>query len=438
MSEAVNIRPSVHVRPWSRAGTRTPIRGIVFVCLWGLTLLTFHMPEGGPSTALGSFAMLKVAVRIFSVGCLGMLLLLNWSHPKRSTVMRRFFFLSLFVGWGIVSVAWSALPKDSLGQVSGLVVLLLLAINFAVLMEGKRDLSIILFHLSGALLTFSTGLLLAHRLYPDVVRFSRFASTAVHPTNASSAASLGILVLVGAYLLWNPRWSRLMLVPGLLIHGYTLFLAQSRTATFLTLALVFAMYFGLKIRRMLPLVVLAASVATIAYLAADPGMKNARSFLSLGSQYVERGSPDDLQNFSGRTQMWNIMWNSYLDSPLIGHGYFVTSRTGSVTVWYESGNWTAHNLWLQALVTTGVVGALLLLWGLVAPLLAIRSSAATGAECQKVAHFVRVFVVWYFVWGLLDSAFLGSLESVSVVVFVVLGIGVGYAESSRLRGMTTS
>ncbi len=432
MSDLVQTWPAVAARPYSDAHTRIP--RIVFVGLWALTVLTFHLPDEG--TSLSSFQLLKIALRVFGTGYLAALLLVNWSHARRSIVMWNFFPFALFVGWGIVSVSWSALPRDSLGQVSGLVVLLLLAINIAVLMRGERDLLRVLFHLSAALLTFSAGLLLTHRLYPDVVRFSRFASTAVHPTSSSSAASLGILVLVGAYLFWNPRWSRLMLVPGLLIHGYTLFLAQNRTATFLTVVLLLVMYFGLKIRRVLPLAVVAASAITLAYLTTDPGLRLLRSFVSQGGEFIVRGSPDDLQNFSGRTQMWSIMWNSYLDSPLIGHGYFVTSSTGSVTVWYESGNWTAHNLWLQALATTGVVGAALLLWGLVVPLRAITRSARTDVECKKVAYFVGLFTFWYFVWGLFDSAFLGPLEAVSVVVFVVLGVGVGYVQPSRVKAVT--
>ena len=431
---------AVEARPSSSAETRSRIPGIVFVCLWLLTLLTFQMPESPDalSTSLSPVTKLKIAVRVSSIVYLASLLLVNWNHPKRSTVTWCFFPLALFVGWGIVSVSWSPLLNVSLGQVCGLVVLLLMAINLAMFLRDERDLTGILFHLSAALLTFTSGLQLAHLLYPNLVGFDRLSSTAVHPSTASGTASLGMIVLVSTYLLWCPRWSRLMLAPGLLIHGYTLFLAQSRTAAFLTITLILAMYLRFKVRRTLPLAVLAACTLTSAYLATDPALNRARSFFSIGRQYVERGSPEDLRDFTGRTQMWNIMWKSYLDSPLIGHGYFVTSRTGSVTVWYESGNWTAHNIWLQALVTTGAVGTCLFLWGLVRPLLAIRRSASRGVQYQKVAYFLLLFVIWYFVWGLVDSSFLGALESVSVVVFVVLGIGVGYVEPSRYLQGTTS
>jgi O-antigen ligase len=394
--------------------------------LWALALLTFKMPDtlSGVSDSMDPVAKLKLVLRLFCVGSLGGLLWMNWRHPRCRTVLRCFLPLALFTVWGIVSVLWSALAKVSLGQVSGLVVLLLLAINLAVLMQ-KQESTRILFHLSAALLTFSTVLLLVYHLYPGLVGFKRLEPTAVHPTSSGATASLGILLCLGVYLIWGANWSRVMLLPALLIHGYVLHLAHSRTAMILTISLAIAMYFGFRIRRALPLALAAGSTLMIGYLVADPALEISREFLNVSSQYVERGKPEDLRKFTGRTDMWNAMWKSYLESPLIGHGYFVTSRTGEIDVWYEKGNWTAHNIWLQALVTTGLVGALLFLWGLVRPLRAIRRCASSGVDCRQAASFVRVMVIWYFVWGLFASSFLGGVEAPSVVAFVVLGMGVG-------------
>jgi O-antigen ligase len=130
--------------------------------------------------------------------------------------------------------------------------------------------------------------------------------------------------------------------------------------------------------------------------------------------------------------MWTAVFNSYRESPWIGHGYFVSSQTGELYVWGESTNWTAHNMWLQALVSTGLIGTLLLAWGLGWPWLQTATGACRGRIPARLALFAAAIACWYLGWGLSNASILGPLQPESVLFFVILGIMVGRLTQAKL------
>jgi O-antigen ligase len=133
--------------------------------------------------------------------------------------------------------------------------------------------------------------------------------------------------------------------------------------------------------------------------------------------------------------MWEVMWKSFLDSPLIGHGFFVSSASGSLYVWYVDGNWTAHNVVLQALVTTGIVGASLLAYGLwrsFGPfLLSYRSTIEGRCIC--------LLLLYYSVWAMFNESFLGPVQPESALFFTLIGIAVGsVVQNNQIRRLENS
>jgi O-antigen ligase len=166
-----------------------------------------------------------------------------------------------------------------------------------------------------------------------------------------------------------------------------------------------------------------------AYLMLDPDFQSVDN--SVG--YLSRDqSSEEIGSFSGRSAMWEMMIESFLESPLIGHGYFVTSAKGESYMWYSSKNWTAHNVCLQALVTTGIVGSTLLLVGLAVPIASfLRSTPSWGAEI-KLKPLMMYLLAWYCAWGTLNESFLGPLQPESVILFTAIGVMVGMSESDPL------
>jgi O-antigen ligase len=176
----------------------------------------------------------------------------------------------------------------------------------------------------------------------------------------------------------------------------------------------------------------AAAVLLIGYLCIDPGLRFSDTVLDKFEQFTSQGqTQSQLGNFSGRNEMWEKIWDSYLQSPLIGHGYFVSSATGRLLVWDEWGNWTAHNLWLQCLVTLGVVGLLLFTIGIgcVAwPVL--RKLGSRDRSQHRLALLLTLIGVWFLGWGTLNESVFGPLAPESVMFALTLGLGAALANQA--------
>ena len=129
------------------------------------------------------------------------------------------------------------------------------------------------------------------------------------------------------------------------------------------------------------------------YLIADSRLELIRlASNELGNAARQGQTMDKLKSLSGRAEMWSAMWDSFLDAPWFGHGYYVTSRTGELYVWWEWGNWTAHNWFLQLLVTTGVIGVLLHFAGLAS--LAIHTRRFRQ-KAPALTTFVMLITGWF-------------------------------------------
>lgn len=421
--------------PVGRADER-PVPRLLFVCMWLLTMICFSVPGRIAPNSAGSLdliAFTKLGTRVGIFLVLVWMLCRYWRLSWRGAVVASLAPLALFAGWAVVSVLWSPLRAVSLGQAASLTVLLLLAINLGLFCRGAARTSAVLCSLSVALFVFAVVALVANLAFGEVGSLSREAPGIIHPTTAGSAASLGIVVLVATRLLWGWKWTRMMLAPGLLVHIVLLLLAANRVSLFLTVLLGFILFCAFASRLLVSLSLVALSIAGTAYLTLDPGWTLASSALGDTTTYVKRGQDTDLSDLSGRREMWEAMWGSYRESPWIGHGYFVSSATGEIYVWYRWTNWTAHNVTLQALVTTGLVGAMLLACGIGFPFFRLFRSRRADPHTGKLFHLVLIVGVWFFIWGLFNASFLGPIEPESVVFFVLLGLAAGHVSSTAHR-----
>lgn len=408
---------------------------IPLVLVWLLMLLSFSAPgREGPDSAssLDAIALAKVAVRLLGLAVLGLMIVRSWRHPRREGVVRCLWPLGLFIGWSLLSVLWSALPSFSLGQVGGLLVQVMLAFVVGLRCTDSRDRATVMQHLFLSMLAFSLVILVVHALAPahsglDRVSFDDWEGI-VHPTAAGATASLALVILIAARLLWDWRWTRLWLAPGLLIQGALLVLARSRTALVMGIVDVVLSFFLFSRQIALSLAAVLLGLVLGAYLVLDPGLNLADRLSGSVSEYARRGeSNEQIQSFNGRMQLWGVIWDEFLRSPVIGHGYLVTSRTGAIDVWQPEhpSNKTAHNVLLQVFASTGLVGGLLFLWGFIQPLAVCRRALLADPENRRLAAFLGLIGIWYFGWGLFSESFMGAVAPESVVFFTLLGLAVG-------------
>jgi O-antigen ligase len=171
----------------------------------------------------------------------------------------------------------------------------------------------------------------------------------------------------------------------------------------------------------------------VLYLVLDPGLLLAESSLHSVVSFARRGeSLHLLFSLTGRTELWEAIWEEFQASPWIGHGYFVTSAKGSIDVWSGPANRTAHNVLLQVLVTTGIVGTLLFTWGLLRPMMLLLPAFDRSRSQRAVVLFALPMGLWYLGWGQLCESFLGPIQPESVVFYSVLGMVVGTLVPSEL------
>jgi O-antigen ligase len=325
------------------------------------------------------------------------------------------------------------LKSVSLGQAGSLMAELLLAGVVAVLWRGERDTSRLLCHLCCSLLAVTVVVLAAHVVSADLSGLTRGGEMEgslgiVHPTSAGATASLGLLLLVGSRLLWGWRWPAWLLLPGLSLFGLLLGLAASRMALVMGLVILAVMVAWLLSRYLLACAVLVVSVAGTLFLVADPRLESLDGVFRKGEEYFSRGeSAESMSSLTGRTDLWEAIWASFRESPWRGHGYFVTSKDGLLDVWTGPANRTAHNVVLQVMVTTGLIGLGLFLAAWLWLLPPVCRGLRRDTASRKLGRLLLLIAAWYLGWGQLCESFMGPIQPEAVVFFVLLGLALANA-----------
>jgi O-antigen ligase len=407
--------------------------------MWMLLSATFSLPGRTGAESLDSIdalALFKVGVRAFVFTALAMAIFSMWRRSNRAAVSRTLRPLAIFVCWAIASCLWSPLPAFSAGQALTVFALFLLATAMALAWRPHRHTSAILKHASLAFMLVCATLLAVHVMSPGASPFQRLSESdsagavgVFHPTMAGGTASLGIVLVTACRLMGRWPWTRVLFWPALGVFSIVVVLAASRTAMVLAVLLTALLFCFAGDRKRVGALVLTTSLAGILYPIVDPGLEAAQRVIASSFDYARRGeSTASLRSLTGRTELWAVLQQSFVQSPVIGHGYFVTSETGRIDVWAGPGNRSAHNIFLQVAVTTGLVGLVLFvagLWRLIAAACRLGSTAE-GRQLRRVAAALGV---WYLGWSGLNESFMGPLSPESVLAFALFGLVAGAAGS---------
>lgn len=415
---------------------------VPLVSIWILLAATFTLPGRiGPESveSIDALALLKVGVRGLVFGALALSFLMLRRNASRAGARPGFALFGAFVLWSWVSCLWSPLPAFSGGQALTLSTLFLLAVTVALAWTSGDDTSVVLRHLCIACLAVCAALLAVHVVNPRLSGLERIsggqgATGLLHPTKVGGTASLGLVLTVACRLNWEWRWTRVLLPPALAVFPIVMLMAASRTALLLAIVLVVLLVCGMGSRRWLGALVLVGSLAGIAYPLADPGLAAARRAVSASKDYALRGEPiERLKQLNGRTALWAALWQSFLEAPFVGRGYFVTSKDAKVDVWSGPENRLAHNLWLQVATSTGVIGLGLFLAGLWRPVAAAARRLSTSDEGRRLRRLAVVLGAWYLGWGTVSESFMGALSPESVLAFSLLGLIAGFRAREAVR-----
>ncbi len=388
--------------------------GVLVATVVALSDLTLRADQ---ASAAGPDLQSAVKLALWTAG----LLLLAW----RGTALRQACshgptaLLGVFGLWCLASTLWSATPAYTAGAALaflGVWVLATLWARQAALLPGMQVLLLAL--LLAVALSWCAWLLWPERALTanDGGRILRLNGLFASPNNLGRAAALGLLLAV---LLWPrlPRGRAWGLVgAALLLCLPALWMSGSRGAL---AALVLALLVAWLGRRPVWALVVGLGVVTALLLwALAPELRDA-----LLAGLSRSGRASEASSLTGRTQIWQAVWELVLQAPLLGHGFASTAEVLPAH-WAGAFGWTttsAHNLWLQVWVMTGALG--LLLW----------LAAQTGWLWQALTqhHPVRdAVVVFVLAVGVLEASAAGP--SVNLMSFVLLwAVALGGVRAAR-------
>lgn len=239
------------------------------------------------------------------------------------------------------------------------------------------------------------------------------------PNNLGRAAALLALVALLLAPQLRRRRALVLLLLALPLAAACLVLSGSRTSV---LALAAALGVALLGRRpglalLLGALALAAGLAVAALPPLQAGLVGLLS---------RSGDLGELTSFTGRTDIWTAVLRLIDERPLLGHG-FASSRQVIPAGFQAEFGWTttsAHNLWLQAWLTTGAVGLAIVL----AAQLAWAGQALARPLASRDALVAYVLVV-----GAFEAGALGP--SVNLLTFVwCWALGLGAADPREPSG----
>ena len=402
-------------------------------CICVMMAATVSPPEDFKVSSFGTqsllppmtLKLLKAVGRGATILVLGYIYYLVWHHPRRWKTAKVLLPIIGFSVFAICSVAWSAEQFVTLSQAATFAILIALAHVISIIWRGEEDTSRLLKCCSIVLFLLSVVLVFLHFAKPELGVLTRNSSGLFHSTCTGATASLGIVIVFAGRLIWGWPWTRWLIAPATVAHLTSMMIGQNRWSIVI-MFLVCAILFSTMVHKaVVAATALGLATILVGYICLDPGLVLVDGLEDKMSVAVAQGQTQaQLANLSGRSEMWSKIWDSFLDSPLIGHGYFVTSNTGRLFVWDTWGNWTAHSFYLQLMATMGILGAALFLVGVANVVIRVVSKIGTSEKSvHRLAIFLLAIFIWFVGWGFLNESVLGPLAPESVVFGIALGLG---------------
>lgn len=278
---------------------------------------------------------------------------------SREIFSQKFIFLTVYIIWAIVSTVYSVTPVYTFGASIGL----LGAFLFSVLICRENSKKDILNTLAFGLGSFLITSWLYYLMSPEKASVSywsingyitRLTGISGQPNVLGREAALFIctIYLLG-YLGYQP-WHKLIL--PFLLGVATLFFTQSRVEI---LSLLIA-YVGVNVKAkkgVKPVLLIFFILINFSFIYFF--FSNEETLL----RFSRSGVISEIYTFTGRTEIWDYVIKKWSISPLVGYGY-ASSRIVIPQGYQSEYGFTtssSHNLFLQSLLTLGIIGTVFLL-----------------------------------------------------------------------------
>lgn len=375
---------------------------------WALAVLTGLVVfvsdatlRGGIGRGLDGQSALK-----FGVWAAGLLLTFwRWREVKAALSQPAPLALAVFGVWCLLTSTYSATPLYTLGASTAFLGIWVTAVCMAKVFSPQRGLAIFIVALMIAMvISLALYALAPERVMTpmDAGRILRLSGLFGSPNNLGRAAALTLLLVCLAARHLRLRFAIPLMAAALLVCGASLYLSGSRASTLGLLVGLAVLVLGRRpFMSATVLVGLACGALVFTYV---PDVREL--FISLISR---TGRVSELTTFTGRTEIWQFVLDLIGKSPWLGYG-FASTREIIPDGYAGAYGWTttsAHNLWLQAWVTTGLIGLALLVVSMISSMFQMLTNHLP--EADAVLAFVMVV-------GFFEASAVGP--SVNLLTFV--------------------
>jgi O-antigen ligase len=182
----------------------------------------------------------------------------------------------------------------------------------------------------------------------------RLTGIASHPNVlAKEIASFLCLCVPLALGRAHKRLALILAVTGLL----AIILTGSRTSLIAILLAFFVPWLMSKGLSLKPLFISAVALCGLLLIGLASGLLSRPDHLL--NVLSRGGDTSEILTMTGRTELWGFVWDKIMEAPLLGHG-FNTAHTVLGRDWWGQPDAAvgAHNMWLQSLLTLGLIGTI--------------------------------------------------------------------------------
>ncbi|MBC8355945.1 MAG: O-antigen ligase family protein [Planctomycetes bacterium] len=255
----------------------------------------------------------------------------------------------------------------------------------------------------------------------------RFAGV-VHPNTQGGAC--GLMVIAAFFGMKASHRGKLIYLGFLLLAGLFMIMTKSRTSVAACLCGVSAAWYLVAPRDKQTLVGLGLPVAVCSGLAALLLFGAELTSSATAAAQFGRGAEADLLTLNGRIPLWTSLLEHVAERPMLGFGYqgfWTPDRIYEVSLEQE---WTvpsAHSVFLDVLLSTGLVGATIFGLGTIVAFRRITQ------HCLQTADPTDGFVFAAFVYAMIGGIFESGFSQPNGFEPFITGVALIHVMSRRTR-----
>jgi O-antigen ligase len=366
-------------------------------------------PEADESFGLD----IQLLIRLAICGACGLYGLTFWRSASSYLLNFPGAWTLLFCAWAVATIPAS--PSPAYAAVASIT--LVCVTLFAPALLAQLDKRVIVKTIFVSSLVFIAMAWTLYYAVPSIGRSAYEANGVVEYRVGGDAQQLGFqglwliamsLVMVSGGMM---RWTTSLIPLG--IGLVTIASAQSRTSLLAALAAIgLAILLKAPRQRVLQLALLAVGTASLGLLLLASGLLSVRGADILTSA-SRSGTQEEIYNVTGRTEFWPYVLEQISKSPVWGYGY---GSARYALYDFNGHSYTqgtlhhAHNIFLNTTLTTGLVGAGILL--------AMHLSLVDGVLRNR-RLFPALVLVAIVITGLTESPILGPMPRTHTVMWLL-------------------